>query len=87
MGVICLPVRGKLQRQLILEHRGETSCYVHVGPADASTVGPLYTLPRETAAVATMTATCCEKVNVAVNPSLVCHESLEAGILQYLTIK
>ena len=40
--VICLPVRGKLQCQLILEHRRENSRYVPVGPTDASLVGSLH---------------------------------------------
>ena len=42
VGVICLPVRGKLQCQLILEHRRENSHYVHVSPADASRVSSLH---------------------------------------------
>ena len=42
MGVISLPVRGKLQCQLILEHCCENSHYVHVCPTDASRVGSLH---------------------------------------------
>ena len=47
--------------QLILEHPCENSHYMHVGPSDTSRVSSIY-LPRETAAVATMIATCYKKV-------------------------